>query len=75
MERLSQSPPIFHSFTIFSLHVYYKLSRNSIQYLESARNRSYSGLHFPSFGLNGEIRISLRIQSECRKVQVFIVTV
>ena len=54
MERLSQSPPIFHSFTIFSLHVYYmvKLSKNTIQYVKSARKRSYFGPHFPSFGLN-----------------------
>ena len=32
--------------------------------------RSYSGLHFPAFGLNTEIySVSLRIQSKCGKIR------
>ena len=36
--------------------------------VKSVRIRSYSGLHFPAFGLNTERDgVSLRIQSECGK--------
>ena len=38
----------------------------SIHSIKSVRIRSYSGLHFPSFGLNTE---TLRIESECGKMQ------
>ena len=38
--------------------------------MKSVRIRSYSGPHFPVFGLNVErYSVSLRIQSECRKMQ------
>ena len=38
--------------------------------VKSVRIRSYSGLHFPAFGLNTErYGISLRIQSECGKMR------
>ena len=41
-----------------------------IQCVKSARIRSYSGPYFPVFGLNTErYRVSLRIQSECRKMR------
>ena len=37
--------------------------------LKSVRIPSYSGLHFPAFGLNTErYSVSLRIQSECGKI-------
>ena len=37
---------------------------------KSVRIRSYSGPHFPAFGLNTErYSVSLRIQSECGKMQ------
>ena len=37
--------------------------------LKSIRIRIYSGPHFPAFGLNMERHsVSLRIQSECRKM-------
>ena len=36
-----------------------RLNEHGIHWLKSARNRSYSGPHFPAFGLN--------IQSECGK--------
>ena len=39
-------------------------------YVKSVSIRSYSGPHFPAFGLNTErYRVSLRIQSECGKMQ------
>ena len=39
-------------------------------YLKSVRIRSYSGPHFPAFGLNREIYgVSLRIQSKCGKMR------
>ena len=35
-------------------------------YVKSTHSRSYSGPHFPAFGLNTEKQaVSLRIQSEC----------
>ena len=38
--------------------------------VKNVRIRSYSGPHFPVFGLNTErYRVSLRIQSECRKIR------
>ena len=38
--------------------------------VKSARIRSYSGLHFPAFGLNTErYSVSLRSQSECGKMR------
>ena len=37
--------------------------------MKNVRIRSYSGPHFPAFGLNAErYGVSLRIQSECRKM-------
>ena len=51
-------------------------ARQSIQFfrqihcVKSVRIRSYSGLHFPAFGLNTErYSISLRIQSQCGKMR------
>ena len=39
-------------------------------YVKSVRIRSYSGPYFPTFGINAErYRISLRIYSECGKMQ------
>ena len=41
----------------------------NIHCLKSVRIRSYSGPHFPAFGLNTErYGVSLRIQSECWKI-------
>ena len=38
--------------------------------VKSVRIRSYSGPHFPTFGLNTErYSVSLRIQSKCRKMR------
>ena len=38
--------------------------------VKSVPIRSYSGLHFPTFGLNMErYSVSLRILSECKKMQ------
>ena len=38
--------------------------------MKSVRVRSYSGPHFPAFGLNTESdSVSLRIQSECGKIR------
>ena len=38
--------------------------------VKSVHIRSYSGSHFPAFGLNTErYGVSLRIQSECVKMQ------
>ena len=43
---------------------------NIIHCVKSVRIRSYSGPHFSAFGLNTErCRVSLRIQSRCRKMQ------
>ena len=39
-------------------------------WVKSVRIRSYSGPHFPEFGLNTErYSVSLRIQSECGKMR------
>ena len=41
----------------------------SVHCVKSVRIRSYSGPHFPAFGLNTErYRVSLRILSECEKM-------
>ena len=46
------------------------LHRN-IHCVKSVRIRSYSGPHFLAFGLNTErYSLSLRIQSECRKIRI-----
>ena len=38
--------------------------------IKSVHIRSYSGPHFPAFGLNTQTyKVSLRIQSECEKVR------
>ena len=38
--------------------------------VKSVRIRSFSGLYFPTFGLNaGRYSVSLRIQSECEKIR------
>ena len=43
--------------------------------VKGVRIRSYSGVHFPVFGLNMERSgESLRIQSECQKIQTRITT-
>ena len=45
-------------------------SLNVIQYVKSVRIRSYSGPHFPAFGLNTErYGVSLCIDSECGKIR------
>ena len=39
-------------------------------FVKSARIKSYSGPHFPAFGVNTErYSVSLRIQSECREMR------
>ena len=39
-------------------------------YVKSARIQSYSGPHFPAFGLNTDrYEVSIRIQSDCRKIR------
>ena len=49
-------------------HVLCDLSR--FHRLKNVRIRSYSGRHFPTFGLNtGRYSVSLRIQYECGKMQ------
>ena len=41
-----------------------------IHCVKSVRIQSYSGTYFPAFGLNMDrYSVSLRIQSECRKIQ------
>ena len=46
------------------------LSRMVLQLTKSVRIPCFSGLHFPSFGLNTErYSVSLCIQSECAKMQ------
>ena len=45
-------------------------NKTVVHYVKSIRIRSYSGPHFPAFGLNAErYSVSLRIQSECVKIQ------
>ena len=45
-------------------------NRSDPNCVKSACIRSYSGLHFPAFGLNTErYSVSLRIQSECGKMR------
>ena len=42
----------------------------NIKYVKSVRIRSHSGPHFLAFGLNtGRYEVSLRIRSECEKMQ------
>ena len=48
----------------------YNVYSNGIHCVKCGRIRSYSGPHFPSFGLNTERHgVSLRIQSECGKMR------
>ena len=43
----------------------------NLHYVKSVRIRSYSGPHFPAFGLNTErYTVFLRIQSECGKLWI-----
>ena len=48
-----------------------QLLRNdaSLHCVKSVRIRTYSGPHFPAFGLNTEIYLSFRIQSQCVKMR------
>ena len=58
-------------FFFFSL-IFYKLS--FFRCVKSVHIRSYSGPHFPVFELNTErYKVSLRIQSECGKMQTKII--
>ena len=58
---------VVFAFVVFSFWKYY---HRVIHCVKSVRIRSHSGLHFPTFGLNKErYSVSIRIQSECRKIQ------
>ena len=58
---------VVFAFVVFSFWKYY---HRVIYCVKSVRIRRYVGLYFPSFGLNTErYSVSLRIQSECRKIQ------
>ena len=47
-----------------------KILERACHCVKSVRIRSYSGPHFPAFGLNTErYGVSLRIQSECGKMR------
>ena len=47
-----------------------KILERACHCVKSVRIRSYSGPHFPAFGLNTErYSVSLRIQSECGKMR------
>ena len=41
----------------------------AIHCVKSARIRGFSGPYFPTFGLNTENSVSLRIQSKCEKIR------
>ena len=58
-------------FNIFSSILAITVSLDDVkQCVKSVRNRSFSGLYFPAFGLNTErYRVSLRIQSKCGKIR------
>ena len=44
--------------------------QENLHYVKSVRIRSYSGLHFPVFGLNAErYGVALRVQSEWGKTR------
>ena len=44
--------------------------QEAVHWVKSVRIRNFSGLYFPAFGLNTErYGVSLRIQSECKKIQ------
>ena len=48
-----------------------KMEKNEATHcVKSVRIRSFSGLYFPTFRLNGDrYSVSLRIQSECEKIR------
>ena len=49
---------------------YQAVSQDSLHCVKSVRIRSYSGPHFPAFGLNTErYKVSLRIHSKCGKMR------
>ena len=51
--EFTQSTKAFHR--VPSLNQLFKLTLKRTHCLKSVRIRSYSGLHFPAFGLNTEI--------------------
>ena len=61
---------VFFSFYNRESHILYlETPITLIHCVKSDRIRSYSGLHFPAFGLNTErCGLSLHIQSECGKM-------
>ena len=53
---------------------FYREGCSVLHYVKSVRIDSYSGPYFPAFGLNTErYAVSLRIQSECGKIQTRII--
>ena len=63
-----------HYEKLCSYHQFIARTYAIISYLHSVKSvrvRSYSGLHFPAFGLNTErYSVSLRIHSECGKMWI-----
>ena len=54
----------------FSEKLFFEILSRRPHCAKSVRIRSYSGSYFPAFGLNTErYGVSLRIQSECRKIR------
>ena len=65
--------PLSHHRNVANLSLFhrYYFGRHCVK---SVSIRSYSGLHFPTFGLNTErYGVSLRIQSECGKMRTRII--
>ena len=59
---------MFHFYETFSFLTFSEDTKmKHLHCVKSVRIRSYSGLYFPTFGLNTD-SVSLLIQSECRKI-------
>ena len=63
-------PSGFSIAKIIGVAVYFTCNMRIMHRVKSVHIRSYSSPFFPAFGLNTErYGVSLRIQSECRKMQ------
>ena len=66
--ELTRSTKVSHRFPL--LNQFFKLILRSAHCVKSVRIPSYSGRHFPAFGLNTEgYGVSIRIQFKCGKIR------
>ena len=60
--------PVNGNWSLLTMYCFFHTLHHRVK---SVRIGSYSGPHFPPFGLNtGKYSVSLRIQSECGKIRI-----